>query len=39
MPVLVSDDQGTVYIDELPAIEAIDAGGGQEGQQQHEAEF
>jgi hypothetical protein len=36
MPVLVSGDQGTVYIDELPAIETIDAGGGQEGQQQHD---
>ena len=36
MPVLVSGDQGTVYIDELPAIDAIDTGGGQDaaGQQQ-----
>jgi len=36
MPVLVSGDQGTVYIDELPAIDAINTGGGQDaaGQQQ-----
>jgi hypothetical protein len=33
IPVLVSDNQGIVYMSyELPAMEAIDAGGGQNGQ-------